>query len=437
MGRENRNKVIIDEISKLYSEVVKHREGIISEGLTVRLSSEVEVLSDKIKDVIIHSVVSKHDLEQAIEWVTILKESLNNLVKVLSIDGVTLSKEVKSFLEDPIQHLKKKLFIYTHDLIRGSLSIEDYVKVSTAAVRTSFRTNLRTIYQTWVLSEVITLLNSYGRLRLIYPEYGYLSFDRSGKQKTGLIPPNAILEINGSKYVSIFIEAPRPVGWEDSSDLKRSWKLYTALRPDIMIYGGKVTNILKLDQEPSILRPNIIIECKELSDWYLRIRDVRGPFAKPLTAEEWRNKWIRGLWVGLSEVLGVEAGNVNEIIKERRGIRLREYQIVALYRRVYKPDLMYLISLHKVPQDVKKYLESEGINVIDDVGFNRDRLRDVADMIVKYAKEDESRAAIIDEELRRRIIHLGKKLGLDVNKDLSGLLRDIIDRVEELITKDE
>ena len=59
-------------------------------------------------------------------------------------------------------------------------------------------------------------------------------------------------------------------------DLSRIWKFYTALRPDMMVYGGEVMDIVEIDSDPPVRRPDLIIEVKELYDWYKRVREVRG-----------------------------------------------------------------------------------------------------------------------------------------------------------------
>ncbi len=416
---------IINEITEVLNEV--KGKVVISTSGTVRvLSKDANELIDRIKDLVIKLAVGDDEVNEALEWIRLFKESLNELIRSLGIKGVTLSKEVKSFIEDPRNHLRKKLFIYTHDLIRGSKRLSDYLRTSCAAVRTSLRTNKRTLYQYWVLLTILAILSRDYGARMVYPEHGFMSLDRSGKQRSGTIPPNTIIELPTRGLLSIFLEAPRPVSWEDSSDLRKYWRLYTALRPDIMVYGGNVTNILNVSLNPPILKPDVIIECKELSDWYLRSRDVKGPFAKPLTAEEWRNKWIRGLWSGLSEVLGVRVSDVNEVIKERRGVRLKEYQVVALYRRVYKPKRMYLISRTRVPSDVTKYLSNEGIEVIDGVGFSGGSLKEVASELVKYARGYVPRVIRVDDELMELIKESAKVMNVVLSNDLSITVKDIL-----------
>lgn len=305
----------------------------------------------------------------------------------------------------------KKLFIYTHDLCRGRLKPEDYGPRAAAALRTSLRTNLRTLYQNWAFMGIIYNLYR-DDVYIIYPEYKVLSLERSGKQRLRWIPPNLVLDIPGIGSLSFFIEVPRPLAWEDSSDLRESWKLYTALRPDIMVYGGRVMDIVDINSNPPIKKPDIIIECKELIDWYARIRDVRGPLAKPLTAEEWRNLWIQGLWDGLADVLGVTRREAIEEVKKRKGIRLNEVKIVELYRSVYNPKEMILISKYGVPNEIRRQLEGHDIIIIDNVGFDIDALSEVADRIKKYARHpDEYIFKIRDHEVAQLIHRIIELLG--------------------------
>ncbi len=416
---------VLNEITELVREL--RDKVVVTKAGTVRpLSNEVNDMLVRLKDLVIELAVGSDEVNEAIEWIKVFKDVLNDLIKSLGIKGITLSKEIKSFIEDPRNHLRKKLFIYTHDLLRGSVQLTDYLRTATAAVRTSLKTNKRTLYQYWVLLTLIHEMSREYGAKMVYPEHGFMSLDRSGKQRSGTIPPNTIIEIPGKGLLSIFLEAPRPVSWEDSSDLRKYWRLYTALRPDIMIYGGNVTNILNISLNPPILKPDVIIECKELSDWYLRSRDVRGPFAKPLTAEEWRNKWIRGLWSGLSEVLGVKVSDVTEVVKERRGVRLKEYQVVALYKRMYNPKTMYLISRTKVPQDVIKYLSNEGIEVIDNVKFSKEPLRSVANELTKYAKGSSNTSLVIDEELMDLVREATKVVNVPLRSNLGDVIKDIL-----------
>ncbi len=363
--------------------------------------------------------IGKEPIEEANQWIKVFQRVLKETSNKYGFVNVLFSREFGSFIKNPRQHLKKKLFIYTHDLLRGRLKPEEYGPKAAAALRTSLKTNLRTLYQNWVFLGIIYHLHRDGAL-VIYPEHHVLSLERSGKQKLRWIPPNLVIDIPGKGSLSFFLEAPRPLAWEDTSDLKESWKLYTALRPDMMIYGGRVMDILDTNSNPPVKKPDLIIECKELIDWYVRVRDVRGPLARPLTAEEWRNLWIQGLWDGLAEVLGVTRREAIEQAKEKKGIRLNEVKVVELYKSVYNPREMILVSRYSVPDEVRHELESHGIIVYDNVGFDLNKLAIVAEHVSRYAKSHgETIIKIKDERLARllqKIIVLYNNGKLDLNK---------------------
>ncbi|MET1160279.1 MAG: hypothetical protein ABWW65_04905 [Thermoprotei archaeon] len=324
------------------------------------------------------------DVVEAYVWIRELRRIASNVSKLYGLAAILYSREFRSFIEDPRQHLGKKLFIYTHDFIRGRIKLEEYAEKAMMAINTSLRTNMRTLYQDWCILALLKNLYRDGTW-IVFPEHRVLSLERSGKQKLRWIPPNLVIDVPGSGSLSFFIEAPRPIAWEDSSDLAKTWKFYTALRPDVLVYGGRVYDIVDLDNTPPVKKPDVILEFKELPDWYKRVRDVKGPLAKPLSAEEWRSRWIEGLWDGLADVLGVSRREAMERVEEKRGIRLTEVKVVKLYRSVYNPKEMILVSKHEIPEDVKNELEAHDIVVYDDIGFNPERIKPVANKLLEYA----------------------------------------------------
>ncbi|OYT58872.1 MAG: hypothetical protein B6U75_04870 [Desulfurococcales archaeon ex4484_217_1] len=302
-----------------------------------------------------------------------------------------------------------------------------------AALRTSLRTNMRSIYQGWVIAATLNLLAEEGGY-LVYPEHKYISFERSGKQKLGWIPPNVVMYVEGKGFLSLFIEAPRPIGWEDTQDLKRAWRFYTALRPDMLVYGGKVLNIVRLGQDPPIERPHMIIECKELEDWYVRVRDMRGPFAKPLTAEEWRSKWIQGLWDGLADILGVKRAEAVETVKEKKTLRLKEPQILTLYRKFYNPDVMVLVSRARVPENIVEELKENKIEVVDNIGYNRENLKELIEILLKIAKHTPGKISMeIDWETYAQFEKLRRMFRTSRERLLRKMIKLALKHKEELL----
>jgi len=347
-----------------------------------------------------------YELVKAYTWLEKLEGIVSEIVKLYGFKHVTYSREFKSFVEDPFKHLGKKLFIYTHDYVRGRIGLQEYAVKAMQAVNTSLRTNMRTLYQNWCFLAILKNLHQQGA-HVVFPEHGVLDLERSGKQKLRWIPPNLVLSIPGSGLLSFYIEAPRPISWGDSSDLRETWKLYTALRPDLMVYGGEVYDIVDLNSSPPVKRPDVILEFKELPDWYKRVRDVKGPLAKPLSAEEWRSRWIEGLWDGLAEVLGVTRREAAEKLSSKRGVRLSEVKVAELYRSVYSPREMILVSKHRVPGEILRELEAHDIVVVDSAGFNAEKLASVAEELLKYAKHSgEYLVKVSDSELYELIVAL-------------------------------
>lgn len=416
------------KLSKLLSQARRHVS--TSRGKVVYRDSRGEALVESIKDLMVETFINTGELSQAMEWISILEHVLAESSKLVGGSGWSLSKEFKSFMADPRAHMRKKLFNYTFDLLRGKMGLSDYVEKSRQALTTSFKTNIRTLYQSWVLASTVYLLGLEGA-KIVYPEHGQIMLERSGKQKAGIIPPNIVLRLIDGGEVSFYFEAPRPLGWEDTSDLKRVWKLYVSLRPDIMIYSGRVLNIVNLSNpEIPIMRPDIIVECKELKDWHLRARTIRGPRAKPLTAEEWMSRWIAGLWEGLGEALGVSREQLGELLTGAKGgVRVTEVDLLNMYRRTFNPNKFIVVSRFKVDANTKNKLEAEDIRVVDeaDIGDLK-AIEQVAGEVKLIAKPER------EDPISGLMLHL-KTLGINVGpEELEKALAELAyRRIEELI----
>jgi len=352
--------------------------------LTARQRELFITATEKLREAFIRDKIPERELLEAEEWIG----EFNRLVSTLKEGGVLrdviLTRELRSFVEDPRAHLRKKLFNYTFELLTGVRGPMSYERTCEAALTTSLRTNMRTLYQTWVFLALLKHLTSGGG-RMVYPQHGFLSVERSGMQRLGMIPPNCIVEtIRG--FVSLFIEVPRPICWEDGGDLSRVWKLYTALRPDFMAYGGPVMDIVDLERNPPIKRPNVVIEVKELEDWPKRVRELRGRLSEPISAEDWRFLWIKGLVEGLGRTIGAEGVRVR-VGRRTYSMRVGEPELLRVYWSIYQPDEMVLISRAKVPQEVRSELE-DFCRVYDGVGFEVDALKEVAEQVEKHASGD-------------------------------------------------
>jgi len=376
------------------------------------ISPHCEEYLDTFRQCTVYAYAESGVLDEARRDVNLLIKFLDSAVSSVSGRGWLLSREMSSFVKDPVEHLKKKLTLYLYDLLRGKLSLEDYASKAKAAVTSSLNTNMRTLYEVWVLT---SLLRGFGKLggKLIYPEHGYVHFDRAGKQKAGILPPNFAVSIPGRGSLSLFLEAPRPIGWRDFKDLKTVWRLYTTLRPDIMVYSGLITNIVDLNNpDLPILRPQVIIECKEQNDWYIRARELKGPLVSTFTFDEWFKRWLSGLWSGLADVLGVNSDVLREIVEgKRRGVRVTEVQLVLFYKSVYKPEEFFLVSKPILPSNTRRFLENEGVIVLEGIQIGCEKcLENIVEHLVKYAKfpvEEGDRSRVLIDKLLRELLSHG------------------------------
>ena len=350
-------------------------------GLRFTDSSLIERLRDESV-----KLFAGETLGEASKWSRIMLEEAYRAVSLVRARGVIFPKELRSFISNPPHHLSKKLFQYSIDLARSKMSVEEYMAKAKSAIATSLRTNMRSIYQYWVFLGLVSTLAERGAY-MVYPEHGYIHIERAGRQRGGSIPANLVLRLPGKGEASFYIEAPRPVGWGDTRDLRKVWSLYVSLRPDMIIYKGRVVDMVDHDSAaaggPPVKKPNLIVECKELRDWYERTRYLKGSLAKPLTAEEWYSRWWSGLVEGLGDILGVEAKA--GVARRERSIKVKEYRLVLLYKEVYKPEELVLVSRSRLPWHVKKDLEDNGVTVVDglEIGW-RDGLNELASIVERY-----------------------------------------------------
>jgi hypothetical protein len=93
-------------------------------------------LFEELRDCFIDIIASEH-LNEAEEWVKQARRAVDELVRALGLKGFTYPREFRSFVEDPRAHLRKKIFNYAYDLVRGKMSPDDFVRRAGAAIRTS------------------------------------------------------------------------------------------------------------------------------------------------------------------------------------------------------------------------------------------------------------------------------------------------------------
>ena len=120
-------------------------------------------------------------------------------------------------------------------------------------------------------------------------------------------------------------------------------------------------------------------------------------------------------------------------IEEKKTIKLTDQQIVMLYKSVYKPDNMLVISRARVPSYVKSKLEDHGITIIDDVRFEHNRLKEAINYLYKIATSKTS-GFEIDKEFEKFLNELQQILSLKLNIELSRT--EIINYITQYMKKE-
>ena len=352
--------IIAVEAAGCYSSAGRIRDvPTISEGLSARLEEL------RLKSV---ELVAGEQLLVVERLVEGFSQLVDNVLEKAGLRGILFPKEFNSFIRNPRRHLAKKLYQYSIDLARGSLDPAGFASKARSAIQTSLATNYRSLYQHWVFLQMISIYADKGG-RLVYPDHGYLHLDRQGRQRGGSIPANAVIRLPGAREASFYLEAPRPIGWGDSKDLEKAWSLYTSLRPDMVVYRGRVVDMVEWKGgKPGVRRPSAIIEFKEMPDWYVRTRYLKGPLVDRFTAEEWYSRWFEGLKLGLADILGYRTPDYKP--QRRSGVRVREADLVKLYASFYKPEAVILVSMHKIPSQLKSLLEESGVITFDGIGMD-------------------------------------------------------------------
>ena len=111
--------------------------------------------TEELREAFISEKVPEQELQEAEEWIGEFNRLVSSLKEGGVLRDVILTRELRSFVEDPRTHLRKKLFNYTFELLTGVRGPMSYERTCEAALTTSLRTNMRTLYQTW---DFLTLL---------------------------------------------------------------------------------------------------------------------------------------------------------------------------------------------------------------------------------------------------------------------------------------
>ncbi len=337
------------------------------------------------KKILVKNIVDeffREDFNRALLVTDNLKQIINIVKEKYKLNAIYLTDALSSIInEGVLNHLasyraKTRRMKGFHNALweysENKISKENLHKIAKQSIRRSIITNTRNAYQSWVLLSLLNLVNckllvrqynsdtngyEFKYIDELPDELKYISLESQRDYKG--IHPNFALEISG-RFFSIFYEGPGIIEWNlySKETDKTFWKLYGAPRPDIMIYSGQIDNIYSPSVKPfPIMKPDIIIECKEEGNWYKKLKQ-RSVYDG---AKDWRNAAIES--------------------REQKKEKIDDLENVKEYLEIYSPKNLFLVSWKETPNKTCEELINSGITCINKVNFDKDKLIKIVETI--------------------------------------------------------
>lgn len=174
-----------------------------------------------------------------------------------------------SIPEDVRSWLVERVLEYVSAVVLGHADEGVALRKARVAARSASTALLRDLYETWVFLSLIKTLAP--RSSFISPIW----LTRRGLQRASRsIPPNCTMMLGDGRWVSLFLEAPRYIGWSTPEEVEVAAMTRRLPRPDIMVYvrDEKVDDILEPKSELGIVPPDAILEVKCFEGWWKKPR---------------------------------------------------------------------------------------------------------------------------------------------------------------------
>ena len=224
----------------------------------------------------------------------------HEVVRVLKLEGISMSTKLHMFLHDPKNALMRELFDPLFHLLRGKIDVKTFEEEQSQNIENSFRNLYRAGYERWVALSLVKLLEADRNFSLSIPfpsirkivhalgskrpapsprESKVLSLEHEIPQV--FIVPNFIVHsAKVDRYVAIGLEIGIGTAMWTASKVseRREWYPLKSIREKYSLVDLKPDMIICADERPEdvaliadserICRPDLIIECMEQEDWY-------------------------------------------------------------------------------------------------------------------------------------------------------------------------
>ncbi len=281
----------------------------------------------------------------------------------LGLDDISMMASLRRFLHNSMDELKRGLFDPLFDLLKAKVDIESFEQKTTRSIEASFGPLYRLGYEKWVAISLVKLLEA-DKLFQVTPreftrdgekvimrttspeeeapipvESKRLSFKHEN-EATLTVPDFIVHSAKVNRYIALRSQMGKAYATASNASKKRGW--YT---PDsIVVLEPGLTLVYVEDDNPEeislvadaqrICRPDLIIECRELKDWYEK--------------------------VGIGKV--------------------------KLHHDSLKPRLgTYIVSMEPVPEQALVQLEDD-VYILE-AGFDTNKLAPIVDALIKTVKE--------------------------------------------------
>jgi hypothetical protein len=225
------------------------------------------------------------------------------LINTLKLESIDIHSKTRLFLVDPIYGLVHTLFDPLFNVFQGKIDLVTFEKTAIEMAENEFNRLYREGYQRWAALSIIKALaadkvfkvlgpDSYNEVNLLDSSMGISVLDgdvpdpvEASDISFTQAPDNAFVVakiIVHSARLNAFVairpdifEAPwlaryrsDKLEWYDIKTLERKFGK-NHLWPDLALYIAEEKNALSLIADcRQIARPDVIIECRETSDWY-------------------------------------------------------------------------------------------------------------------------------------------------------------------------
>ncbi|MFC1846475.1 hypothetical protein ACFLYS_00240 [Chloroflexota bacterium] len=216
------------------------------------------------------------------------------VTEMLELEKVTLPIDLGRFTHNPIDQLARSIYDHLFDLIKGRINHEIFETRSIPCIVKAFNLLCFLGYEKWMVLSLLKLAEADRSFQFLIKELTLYDVHKAGgptKEKipipvesksisfkhepeAAFIVPDVLAHSNRlNKYIGIKSQIGKALGVTDESNEKRQWLSSESLEfPDYgltLVYADDTAeDIALISDAKQFCRPNLIIQCRVLKNWY-------------------------------------------------------------------------------------------------------------------------------------------------------------------------